>query len=357
MSSTDPPIEEGPGLLPPGDRVVMISGASRGLGAAIARRLHADGFRLSLGVRDPGRARGRLGLGPEERVLVERFDATEPGTAGRWVDTTIERFGRLDGLVNNAGILRQVTFDQGSEEVLDELWQVNVKGPFRLLRLTLPHLRVSGHGRVVNVASTDAKRYRDPSVSIGYAMAKHALLALSHAAKFAAWEHGVRVTALCPGAIDTELLAGVPGVTPGAQPARPGDRGRDREPALPAAEHRHGVRAGGQHAARIDTVSRGTGGGPVPVVFDGRPLLATPGQSLAALLTGSGILALRETATGAERGLFCGMGVCQECLVVVDGVPNQRACMLKVTRPLTVSRQTARTAPAECESQPARVAR
>jgi NAD(P)-dependent dehydrogenase (short-subunit alcohol dehydrogenase family) len=193
----------------------MVSGASRGLGAAIARRLHADGFRLSLGVRDPARTRARLDLGPDARVLVERFDATEPASAGRWVDATLARFGRLDGLVNNAGILRQVTFDEGTEEVLDELWQVNVKGPFRLLRLTLPHLRASGHGRVVNVASTDAKRYRDPSVSIGYAMAKHALLALSHAAKFAGWNHGVRVTALCPGAIDTELLAGVPGVTPG----------------------------------------------------------------------------------------------------------------------------------------------
>jgi NAD(P)-dependent dehydrogenase (short-subunit alcohol dehydrogenase family) len=193
----------------------MVSGASRGLGAAIARRLHTDGFRLSLGVRDPARTRARLDLTSDARVLVERFDAREPASAEGWVDATLARFGRLDGLVNNAGILRQVTFDEGTEEVLDELWQVNVKGPFRLLRLTLPHLRASGHGRVVNVASTDAKRYRDPSVSIGYAMAKHALLALSHAAKFAGWDHGVRVTALCPGAIDTELLAGVPGVTPG----------------------------------------------------------------------------------------------------------------------------------------------
>ncbi|MBI3455845.1 MAG: SDR family NAD(P)-dependent oxidoreductase [Candidatus Rokubacteria bacterium] len=199
----------------------MVSGASRGLGAAIARRLHADGFHLSLGVRDPARAGMRLGLAVGERVMIERFDATEPGTAGRWVEATLRRFGRLDGLVNNAGILKQVTFDEGSEELLDELWQVNVKGPFRLLRLTLPHLKASGHGRVVNVASTDAKRYRDPSVSIGYAMAKHALLALSHAAKFAGWEHGVRVTALCPGAIDTELVAGVPGVTPGANRLAP----------------------------------------------------------------------------------------------------------------------------------------
>jgi NADPH-dependent 2,4-dienoyl-CoA reductase/sulfur reductase-like enzyme len=82
------------------------------------------------------------------------------------------------------------------------------------------------------------------------------------------------------------------------------------------------------------------------VTFEGQTLPATAGQSLAAVLTASGILALRETSSGAERGLFCGMGVCQECLVVVDGVPNRRACMLKVTRPLSVTRQTPATVPA-----------
>jgi NAD(P)-dependent dehydrogenase (short-subunit alcohol dehydrogenase family) len=213
MAGGSPPAEDDKaGMLPARGRVVMISGASRGLGAAIARRLHGDGYDLSLGVRDPERTRKMLGA-VAERALVERFDATRPATAESWVAATVARFGRLDGLVNNAGILKRVTFDEGSEEDLDELWQVNVKGPFRLLRLALPHLRASGSGRVVNVASTDAKRYRDPSVSVGYAMVKHALLALSHAAKFAGWDAGVRVTALCPGAIDTELIAGVPGVT------------------------------------------------------------------------------------------------------------------------------------------------
>jgi len=208
-------------LLSAGGRVVMISGASRGLGAAIARRLHADGYTLSLGVRDPERTRKALGPAADSPTLVERFDATVPTTAARWVEATLARFGRLDGLVNNAGILKRVTFDEGSEAELDLLWEVNVKGPFRLIRLALPHLKAAGHGRIVNVASTDAKRYRDLSVSVGYAMSKHALLALSHAARFAGWDAGVRVTALCPGAIDTELLAGLAGVTPAASQLRP----------------------------------------------------------------------------------------------------------------------------------------
>jgi NAD(P)-dependent dehydrogenase (short-subunit alcohol dehydrogenase family) len=131
------------------------------------------------------------------------------------VTSAAQKFGRIDGLVNNAGILRQITFEDGGEDLLDELWAVNVKAPFRLIRLALPHLRRGGHGRIVNIASTDGKRYRDRSVSVGYAMSKHALVALSHAARFAGWDDGVRVTALCPGAVDTELLAGIPGVVPG----------------------------------------------------------------------------------------------------------------------------------------------
>ncbi len=66
-------------------------------------------------------------------------------------------FGQIDALVNNAGILRMVDFDQGTEDDLDDLWAVNVKAPFRLIRAALPHLKATGAGRVVNIASTDAK--------------------------------------------------------------------------------------------------------------------------------------------------------------------------------------------------------
>ena len=89
-----------------------------------------------------------------------------------------------------------------------------------LIRHALPHLSSSGNGRIINVASTDGKRYRD-GVSVGYAMTKHAVMALSHAARMAGWKHGVRVTALCPGAVDTPMIADIPGVTPVAERIRP----------------------------------------------------------------------------------------------------------------------------------------
>jgi NAD(P)-dependent dehydrogenase (short-subunit alcohol dehydrogenase family) len=207
-------------LLKPDNRVIMISGASRGIGAAIAKHLVAEGYQLSLGVRSPETVTELFDKQHRKRISVSRFEAVDPETAMLWIEETIRSFGRIDGLVNNAGILRQVNFETGDEEDLDEMWAVNVKAPFRLIKLCLPYLRKSTNGRIVNIASTDGKRYRE-SVSVGYTMVKHALMAVSHAARFAGWDDGVRVTALCPGAVDTDLIANIPGVTPSSNRLAP----------------------------------------------------------------------------------------------------------------------------------------
>ncbi|MEM9754893.1 MAG: SDR family NAD(P)-dependent oxidoreductase, partial [Pseudomonadota bacterium] len=181
-------------------KVAMVSGGGRGLGAAITRRLLGDGWAVSLGLRDLSQADAFAG-----NVAAFPFDATDAAAAETWIDGTVARFGRLDALVNNAGILRVVDFEQGDEADLDALWEVNVKAPYRLIRAALPHLRATGGGRIVNIASTDAKRYR-AGVSVGYTMSKHALLALTQAARFAGYDDGVRATAICPGATDTDLI-------------------------------------------------------------------------------------------------------------------------------------------------------
>ncbi len=82
------------------------------------------------------------------------------------------------------------------------------------------------------------------------------------------------------------------------------------------------------------------------IEFEGETLEARPGESLAATLTAHGIHSFRTTERGAERGVFCGMGVCQDCLVEVDGEPNQRACTVKVERPMKVRREGRERAPA-----------
>ncbi len=199
-------------------KVALVSGGGRGLGAAITRRLLADGYTVSVGARRPETVAFNA---PEGALHVARFDADAPATADTWVAEAAERFGRIDALVNNAGIFRMVDFDRGNEDDLDALWSVNVKAPFRLIRAALPHLRKTGHGRVVNIASTDGKRYRDRTVSLGYVMTKHALVAMTHAARFAGWDDGVRATAICPGGIDTEMIANLPGVTAAANRLKP----------------------------------------------------------------------------------------------------------------------------------------
>ena len=202
-------------------RLVMISGGARGLGAALVARCLADGHRVSVGARRPGAVAETFPEASPDRLTAHRFDADDPITAQAWVDATVAAMGPPDALINNAGILKVVDFGQGDEDDLDAMWQVNVKGPFRLIRAALPHLIASGRGRVINIASTDAKRYRDKTASIGYVMTKNALLAMTHAVRFAGWEEGLRGTAICPGAIDTEMVADLPGVTPKAERLQP----------------------------------------------------------------------------------------------------------------------------------------
>ncbi|EIF35381.1 short-chain alcohol dehydrogenase [Burkholderia sp. Ch1-1] len=195
-------------------RVVMLSGASRGIGAAIAARLYDEGYTLSLGVRDATKIAPALAA-DTARVLIAHYDAFEAASATSWVAATLERFGQIDALINNAGILLEITFDRGDESALDQMWEVNVKGPYRAIRAAMPALKLSGRGRVINIASTDGKRYR-PTDSIGYSMTKHAVMALTHAARFEGWDSGVRATAVCPGAVNTELIATFASASPAA---------------------------------------------------------------------------------------------------------------------------------------------
>ena len=186
-------------------RVVMLSGANRGMGAAIATRLAADGYRLSLGARRlDALAQVAPDIGPD-RVLLNYHEATDFDSARDWVQATVDHFGGIDVLVNNAGIVDRTGLESMEEAVLDEMWAVNVKGPLRLIRQALPHLRRSGSGRVVNMASLSAKRVKGDSI-VGYSMTKYALLALSHAIRQIGWDDGVRVTAICPGPVATDMM-------------------------------------------------------------------------------------------------------------------------------------------------------
>jgi NADP-dependent 3-hydroxy acid dehydrogenase YdfG len=185
--------------------VAMISGANRGIGLEIAREMREAGFSLSLGIRRPGDFSDPLAA--DDEVLAHPYEARDRGAAKVWVDATMARFGRIDVLVNNAGISRFVGLEQGDEDELDDLLAVNVTAPFRLIRAALPHLKAAGSARVINVASLSGKRVM--GLNAGYQMSKHAVVALTHAVRRIGWEHGIRATALCPGFVDTDLTTHV----------------------------------------------------------------------------------------------------------------------------------------------------
>ena len=199
-------------IIKPENRVILISGASSGIGLATAKYLLNEGYTLSLGVRNIEKTKELLSKFKSKNYIVNKFEATELKTIDSWVENTVNNYGRIDGLVNNAGILKIISFDEGEIEDLNELWQVNLVAPFYLTKLCLPHIKKTKNGRIINIASTDGKRYRE-SVSVGYSMVKHALVSMSHATRIEGWDDGVRVTALCPGAVETNLLNGIPGVT------------------------------------------------------------------------------------------------------------------------------------------------
>jgi NADP-dependent 3-hydroxy acid dehydrogenase YdfG len=198
-------------------RVVMISGANRGIGAAIARHLAECGWRLSLGVRSPARMAAR----PDDFVV--RFDATE-GTEPEWVATTIARFGRIDAVINNAGLMIAKSVIEADDDDLMAMFRVNVQSPLRLVRAAWPHLSASGRGRVVTVASLSGKRVKSAQSSL-YALTKFAAVALGHGIRQCGWDLGIRSTVLCPGLVATDMARGLTGI-PASAMSQPEDLAR-----------------------------------------------------------------------------------------------------------------------------------
>ena len=184
-------------MLAPEGRVIMISGANRGIGHAIALCLLDKGYSLSLGARDAAAI-----VIDGKAVMSHRYDATDAASNEAWVAATVARFGH-DGLVNNAGVALDAAIEDADEIAYDRMWEINVKGPLRMTRLALPHLRACGSGRIVNIASLSGKRILNDGA--GYAMSKFAVMALSHATRRAGWDDGVRVTAICPGLVATDM--------------------------------------------------------------------------------------------------------------------------------------------------------
>ncbi|WLS79658.1 SDR family NAD(P)-dependent oxidoreductase [Erwinia pyri] len=181
-------------------RVALISGASRGIGAAVAANLLANGWAVSLGCRTPDEVENS----DPEHKLVCKFDALEGATEDSWIAATLAKFGRIDAVVHNAGMMLPVSVLAATDEEFDKTFDVNVKSPMRLSRKLWPHLVASGNGRIVTLVSLSGKRVRGERSSL-YAMSKFAALALAHGLRRIGDEQGIRSTAICPGYVATDM--------------------------------------------------------------------------------------------------------------------------------------------------------
>lgn len=191
-------------------RVALISGGNRGIGAAIAERLAADGWNLSLGMRRPEAVPDRL-----RHHHISFYDANQSGCEADWVKAAMERFGRIDAVINNAGIIVPKTVIDIAEADMRSMLDVNVLAPMRLVKAAWAALSVSGRGRVVTIVSLSGKRVKT-AYSGPYSVSKFAALAMSHAIRHAGWDLGIRSTAICPGFVATDMAFGLSKMAPEA---------------------------------------------------------------------------------------------------------------------------------------------
>jgi NAD(P)-dependent dehydrogenase (short-subunit alcohol dehydrogenase family) len=184
-------------------RVAIVTGAWRGLGRAAAERFHERGASVAVNVRDAGRAE-ELAAAIGERALAVPGDVAAPGVAEEIVARTLERFGRLDIVVNNAAHARSTRFPDLTVDEWRAALEVNMTAPFLLTKAALPAMRAQGYGRIINISSS-AGRMVSTLGGAHYTASKAGLLGLTRAAAKELGKFGITVNAVCPGMIDTEL--------------------------------------------------------------------------------------------------------------------------------------------------------
>jgi NAD(P)-dependent dehydrogenase (short-subunit alcohol dehydrogenase family) len=180
-------------------KAALVTGASRGIGRAVAQVLGAAGVGLGLA----SRSGDDLGL---DNVVARPCDVRDPADLERLVGETVGRFGRLDILVANAGVGAYGPFLELPPEHLDEMIDVNVKGTIYAVRAALPRLLESGEADLVTIAS-EAGRRGLPLEAV-YCASKFAQVGFTRALDHELRERGVRCTNICPGGVATEFAMG-----------------------------------------------------------------------------------------------------------------------------------------------------
>jgi NADP-dependent 3-hydroxy acid dehydrogenase YdfG len=184
-------------------KVVVITGASSGLGEATARRLAQDGAKLVLGARRLDRLQAlaaELSLGKDVSL---QTDVTQYDQVKRLVEHAVQSHGRIDVIINNAGLMPHSPLERGKVQDWDRMIDVNLKGVLYGIAAALPYMKAQESGHIINVSSVAGHKIR-PGGAV-YAATKHAVRALSEGLRQEVKPYNIRTTIISPGAVATEL--------------------------------------------------------------------------------------------------------------------------------------------------------
>ena len=186
-------------------KVIVITGASSGLGEAAARHLSQEGATVVLGAR---RAERIKALADEinkkgGKALAITTDVTKAQQVKALVDIAVKLFGRIDVLINNAGLMPQSTLNRYRIDEWDKMIDVNIKGVLYGIAAALPHMEQQKSGHIINVSSVAGHKVRPGGVV--YSATKHAVRVISEGLRQEVKQYNIRTTIISPGAVDTEL--------------------------------------------------------------------------------------------------------------------------------------------------------
>jgi 3-oxoacyl-[acyl-carrier protein] reductase len=187
------------------NKVACITGASKGIGRATALALAAAGAAIGISARGKEQLEATAAAASDLGAAVFSFagDMSKETEIRRFIQETKKQLGRIDILINNAGVGIFHSVDGFPTASWDEMFNLNVRGLFIATREALPHLRQAGESVIVNVASLAGKNAFVNGA--GYAATKHALLGFSRCLMLEERANGVRVLAICPGSVDTDF--------------------------------------------------------------------------------------------------------------------------------------------------------
>jgi NADP-dependent 3-hydroxy acid dehydrogenase YdfG len=186
-------------------KVVVITGASSGLGEATARMLSAQGAHVALGARRVDRLQS-LAIALTRRggkALALATDVTDREQVKRLVDLGVQTYGRVDVMINNAGLMPQSLLERLKIDEWDRMVDVNIKGVLYGIAAALPHMKQQKSGHFINVSSVAGHKVR-PGGTV-YSATKHAVRVISEGLRQEVKPYNIRTTVISPGAVDTEL--------------------------------------------------------------------------------------------------------------------------------------------------------